>query len=118
MPREASGSAFQKGAAWYAKITIGAKDRKTFTLATCADKRAADARAVLLADLAQRLRRAGVPRETALRLLRLASEREGKALDDVTGAIDAMCKGDARTKLPERERVTFQDVAKRWTSGE
>jgi integrase len=120
MPREATGNVYQDGDRYLVRVTIGPKgERRKIPLAACATPEAAEQRGVIVATLAKRLRAAGVPLEVALRTLTLAGERkDGKPLADVLSAADALCSGDARAKLPEREAVTFQQIGERWTSGE
>jgi integrase len=109
---------YNKNGHFGVRVTLGPKDRRKVALKACVDQDAADKRGVVVATLARRMRAAGLDASVTLNLLKLAGERDEKGLVDVLGAADALCKYDARAKLPSRERTTFQDVGERWTSGE
>ena len=119
MAREAGGSVYEKSGRFGVRVTLGLEgERRKIALPACADREAAETRGALVAQLAGRLRAAGVDAMVAGNLLKLAGERDEKCLADVLGAADALCKHEARAKRPERDRATFQDIGERWTSGE
>jgi integrase len=119
MAREAGGTVYEKGGRFGVRVTLGPNgERRKIALPACADRNAADKRGALVADLAARLRAAAVDATVAGNLLKLAGERDEKGLADVLGAADALCKHEARARVPDRDRVTFQEIGERWTSGE
>jgi integrase len=121
MPREASGNVYEKRGRWYARIRL-AGERTLVPLTACARVEQAEARKVILLDLAARLPAAGVALETAKRLVLLAGECDAAGLPDVLGAADALCKGEARPKqapaAPLPSGPTFRELGDRWISGE
>lgn len=121
MPAPPTGSIYEKRGRWYAKITIGPKQRRNVALPACTDAPAADARRVILADLAVKLRSAGVALETAVKLLTEAGARTGKALEQLLATAGRLCRGELAPKAPAKVKATgstFADVGRRWTSGE
>lgn len=70
----------------------------------------------LLVSLTARLQDAGQT-DIAVELLKKAGAREGKALEGVLKAADAVCTG-AAVKKKTVEAPTFKEFAESWTSGE
>lgn len=60
MPKQATGEVRIRGGVFEARITIKGRDRRSFTLPHCQNQAAAEARATVLANLARRLRKAGL----------------------------------------------------------
>jgi len=122
MGREASGNVYEKRGRWYARLRLAPGDRPLVPLPTCASREQAEARKVILVDIATRLRGRDIARDTIERLLRLAGERDGADLADVLAATDALCKSEARPKeapaAPSPRGPTFRELGERWTSGE
>jgi hypothetical protein len=121
MPRQPTGNVYESYGRWYARVTIGPDQRPSFALPTCTTEDQARERLALLAGLATKLR--GIEHVTpeVLRgLLERAAARDGKALDAVLRAADALCRGEAVPKkraAPTQAGVTFAELARRWTSG-
>ena len=117
MPKPATGQLRRTDTGWSARIRVSKNKRRSFQLSTCASEAEAKARKTLLASLAHRLRLAG-HEEAAPKLLEMAANREGKALQDVVNAVDAMCAGIVEPIEAEPTTPTFHEVAERWTGGE
>jgi integrase len=118
MPRAATGNVYEDEGRFYARIMVAPGVRKRIPLRACTTQPKAEKRGTVVATLATDLRKAEVPVDVILRMLTLAGERaDGKPLASVIAAAAALCRGDARAKLPERAVMTFQDVGQRWTSG-
>ncbi len=116
MPTPLTGSARCRSGTWYARVTYDRGRRIEITLTTCreGDEQKANERAALLAELAVKLRKAGHA-DAAPGLLERAGARDGRALEDVVGAIDRICAGEAAP--PVSAGMTFKDFAEQWTSG-
>lgn len=122
MPRKATGSAFKDRAGrWYVQVTLaaGPKGRPAFALPVAFTEEQADARRVLLADLAARLREKKIPRDVAEQLLEKGAAADtDKRLAGVLNFAEEILSGDVPLARPLDKRATFRDVAKRWTSSE
>jgi integrase len=120
MPPKPTGNVYPRNGRWYARIRVDTSNRPHFPLETCTTREQAEARKVLLSDIAARLRAAGVSVETIEKLVRLAGERDGAGLADVLQTVDAFCTGAAREKPKPRtsSSPTFQAIGERWTKGE
>src|SRR5258708_17147050 len=86
MPRKATGSVSLRNGVWYARITLGPKERPPFALPTCTTEEQAEARCAVLSALAGQLRAAN-QLEFAKQLLEKAASHDGKTLDDVVTAV-------------------------------
>jgi hypothetical protein len=110
---------YEKGGRRYARVTLDATTRPKIPLPTCATQDAAEARGALLADLARNLRNAKVPAASARTFLRRAgAAAQGKPLDTVLRAVEAVSTDKAERLSDASTLRTFRDVADRWTSGE
>jgi len=99
-----------------ARLSLGEAGRRTIALPTCRTEKEAEARRVLLAELGAKLVTAGKV-ILGFPLLERAGARDGKALEDVKAAIDALCRGEARQR-PSGE-ISFKEFAEQhWLSGE
>jgi len=117
MPRKATASVSKHDGQWRARVTIAPKQRKFFALPTCTSEDAAKDRGQLLADIAQRLRKAGHTDLTP-QFVERAAERNGKQLAAVVEAVDRICTGKVAIAGKDRGAITFQGFADQWTSGE
>lgn len=127
MPRKATGSIRWRNGVAYARVTLGPGDRPGIALPTCRTQGEAEARQVILADLATKLRRAGHVDaamrkagqvDLAMQFLQRAATRDGKALEDVCGAVDRLCAGQPiRIGLGDGSE-TFKTFAEKWTKNE
>ncbi|MFW6087882.1 MAG: tyrosine-type recombinase/integrase, partial [Myxococcota bacterium] len=117
MPRKATGSIRFRNGKWEARVTVGPSKRPSFQLPTCRSEEAAQERANLLAELAQRLRKAG-HEDLAPQFLERAAARDGQGLEDVVAAVGRLCAGEVAVPGKERTAVTFRELADQWTSGE
>ena len=119
MPRKATGSYYKSGELWYASVTLGAgsKGRKSIPLPAAKSEEQAAVRTALVNELAQKLRAAGLVGD-AQRFLIEAGSREGKPLERVRRAVDALSKGELSPKRVALGDATFAEVAKMWTSGD
>ncbi len=118
MPRKATGQVLRHANGYSARVRIaaGPKGRPSFQLAvrTYED---ADARAMLLADMAKSLRAVATAGELTELLKRAAHARTDKGLRAAQEAADIIATGGA----PRTAAVlapTFEEFAKKWTSGE
>lgn len=113
-------SIYEKRGRQYVKITIAQKQRRNTALPWCADQPAADARRVILVDLAVKLRAADIALDTTERLLTEAGVRTGKVLANLLATAGRLCRGEVQVKAPAKKSAasTFADVGSRWTSGE
>jgi integrase len=118
MPRKAEGSLRLRNGIWYARITLGPKERPAFALATCKTEDEATARRDVLAKLAEQLRATGHA-EFAPGILKKAAAADEKALAELTQSVDRLSAG---AKLVREGALgvgtTFADFAKKWTKGE
>jgi integrase len=119
MPKRPTGQLRRLASGWEARIRINTKRRKCFALGTCGpqDEAKAKERTSLLAALALRLRQAGRDDDAPV-LLKMIAGRDGRALQDVIDAIDALCQGLVEP-LPDpgSSAPTFQELGEEWTSG-
>ncbi len=97
-----------------ARITLGTK-RPTFPLPTCATDDEANARATLLAELADKLTRAEQLEHAPL-LLRKAAIAAPAELAAVVRLVEVAAEG--KLARERHKRATFADIAKEWTGGE
>jgi integrase len=116
MPRQATGNIYESRGKWYARVAIGPGKRVSLALPTCGTTAAADARLVILAKLAAKLRAAG-HEERAQDFLERAAVREGRELASVLRLAEGLCRGDERAKRAGPV-ITVRDLGERWTSGE
>lgn len=102
----------------YVRLVLhdGPRGRVRILLAHCRSESEIRERRDLVLTLADRLRSAGRI-EVAVELLKRAGSREGKALDAVCKAIDAVCNG-ATVKKPLADDTTFRAFAESWTNGD
>src|SRR5262245_5043678 len=116
MPKPARGEVRWTSEGPVARVTIKGKERQSFLLSTCRSKPEAEQRAQLLAELAQRFRRAGViDTPDARKLLETAASCAPALLPGVLTVAGALVGG----KLEEATTVpTFAEFAKAWTDGE
>lgn len=117
MAQRTTGSVRWRGDHWSTRITVDQGVRRSFRLETCREHQRAKAeeRSELLAQMAKRLRRAGYA-ELTPRFLERAAARDGRQLEDVVGAVEKLCAGEAAA--PIDARITFRMFAEQWTSGE
>lgn len=116
MPRKPTGNAFCSRGKFYARVTLEPGQRPAIPLPACTSPETADARALLLAGLAARLRKAG-RLDVALELLRRGGEAaEGRPLAAVVGLVEALERGEHPRKASGAP--TVEELGKRWTSGE
>ncbi len=110
MGRKAKGTVYRQSDSWRVRLTLG-KKRPTFALGD--DEKVARQRAELLAELAQKLRKAG-HLELAPRLLEAAAS----AADPTEAAetVERLCAGKLKVRCTDA--MTFQELGELWTSGE
>jgi len=113
MPRARPGTVYLSKGSWYARLTLTPTKRISIPLPTCKTRSAAEARKTVLATIAKRLQ--AHDRLQALLLLAGKAE-EGRGLDTVLRAVAATERGEGR--VAEAPRMTFEQLATRWTSGE
>jgi len=115
MPRKATGELRKLATGWEARIRIDATTRRSFLLTACFTEEDAAARKEAMANMAVRLRRAGLTSETIKLLEMAATARAGRSWEFVLSALNSLCTGIT-------EDVTacssFEDFATEWTSGE
>jgi integrase len=118
MPNAATGQLSWTSDGPAARITIKGKKRETFLLLSCRTEAEAQARCQLLAELAQRFRRAGViETRDARELLKTAAACAPAMLAGVRQVAGELCGGELiDTKAPRAP--SFQSVAGQWTGGE
>lgn len=97
------------------KLHDGPGGRVRVPVAGCQSDAELRSRRDLLISVADRLRDAG-RLDVAKDLLKKVGVREGKALEAVMKAIDAVCIG-ATARKRSADEITFKDFAKQWTSG-
>jgi integrase len=114
MPRKATGNVYFSLGRWYARVTLGPNERRSYPLPTCANEEQARERLAVLAELAAKLRDAGLG-ELAPEFLDRAAEREGRALDEVRKAVQKLCESGVANREPIA--VSFREFAELWTSG-
>jgi hypothetical protein len=114
MPRKATGNVYFSLGRWYARVTLGPNERRSYQVPTCANEDQARERLTVLADLAAKLRDAGLG-ELAPEFLERAAEREGRALDEVRKAVQKLCESGVANREPIA--VSFREFAELWTSG-
>jgi hypothetical protein len=117
MPRKATGSVSLRNGVWYARITLGPKERPPFALPTCTTAEQAEARCAVLSALAAKLR-ADNQMEFAKQLLEKAATHDGRALEDVVTAVDRLCTERTIRTGALSGALTFQGFAEKWTNGE
>ncbi len=119
MARQRRGKARFRNGRWYARVMLEGKNRPTFALPFTerCEEREANARAAVLADLAQKLRRAKQLEVAPTVLTEAAGARDAKALGDVERLVDGLCAGAVLTPGKPANAMTFEDVANEWTSG-
>jgi integrase len=108
-PLEAFGQHFRT------RLRYGKGLRQRFTIALT-DERKAQERADKLQELANALSRAGKSAEAPLLLKRGGEVTTDRDLADVLKVADELCRKANRAALTPR-RVTFRELAERWTSG-
>jgi len=110
-----AGSVRLRGSTWTARLSLGEAGRVTLRLPTCRTEAEAETRRAVLVDLARRLLAAG---QIVLGqpLLERAAAREGRALRDVTEAIDVLCRGDYRARASAE--MTFGAFTEHYLSGD
>jgi integrase len=115
MPKPIKGKVTRTAEGFQTRVTIEKKRRQTFLLPTCRTQAEAEARSVLLAEQARRLRRAGHIGSKAADtfLLELSKARNPK---DALEAINVLLGGVAVVDT-KPEGPTFREVAEEWTSG-
>ncbi|UQA59984.1 tyrosine-type recombinase/integrase [Polyangium aurulentum] len=116
MPRPRKGNAYQRCGKWYARVTVSPGVRPHLMLPTCADEASAQARAALLNDITEKLRPTAHA-DLIPELLERAAVRDGKALDEVLGAVELIAAGKVAPKR-NGKAPTLRELGRRWTSGE
>lgn len=116
MPRKVTGTIYESNGRMYAQVTVSHNKRRSFLLPDGIYCDAAEKRAAILAEFATKLRQAG-REDITVKLLDIASQREGKALDEVRRAVELIVAGKV---IPARSTnmPTIRQLGKRWTSGE
>jgi integrase len=115
MPTAPTGNVRKHAAGYSARVRIGPKERPSFELAAGSDK-AAEARALLLADLAKRLRPLAAVEEIRIIIEAAGKARTEKGLREATQAAEAIIAGETTTAAGGAA-PTFADFADEWTSG-
>jgi integrase len=117
MPKQAKGELRWGAGGGTARITIKGKHRESYALPTCKTREQAEERMLLLANLAQRFRRAGVvDSRDARQLLETAASCAAALLPGVLQVAGELVGG----KLEDASNPdvpTFEALAKDWTSG-
>lgn len=116
MPRKQTGTIYESNGRMYAQVTVAQKERRSFVLPNGIECDAAEKRAMMLAEFATKLRKAG-REDIVVELLDVASQRAGRKLDDVRRAVDLIVAGKV---IPKRNTniPTIRELGKRWASGE
>ena len=117
MPRKATASIRFRRGKWEARVTLGPKSRPSFSLPTCRTEEEAVARGQVLADLAQKLKRAGQA-GVAPQFLQRAAEEDGKGLERIVEAVGHLCSGRVILPTTDKREITFRKFAEQWTTGE
>jgi integrase len=120
MARPAKGNVWQHAdGIWRARITLDGSDRRVFLMPSVSTESAAKERAALLAECAKRLRLAGLIRSRSSRelLKELAAAKNTSAHLQI---VSELCGGESVTEdtASPKSRVTFAELAEKWTSGE
>ncbi len=116
MAPRATGELRKLASGYEALIRIEGKKRKGFFLATCPGEDEARVRCEAMAQIAVRLRHAGLSAR-AIDLLGVAARaRSGKPWEAVLVAVDTLCNGTA-AEVENRDVPKFATFAKEWTSG-
>jgi integrase len=117
MPRKPSGEVRHTSDGYSTRVRVG-KARETFQLPTVRDHVEAEARSALLADLAKRFVKAGViDMSDARKLLDMAAGARADLLPGVLQVAGELVGGELIETQPG-ERVTFEQVAREWISGD
>jgi integrase len=117
VPKNAEGELRETDDGFAARITIRGKHRKTFPLPTCRTRDEAIARRNLLAELAQRFRKAGViDTLDAKKLLETAASCAPALLAGVREVAGELVGGEL-VDADAPAAPTFAELAKDWTDG-
>ena len=119
MPTPTTGQGRLSGSDWTARVTVDRAKRQTYHLPSCRTREQAEQRCNLLAEQAQRLRRAGHAgsRAAATLLEELAAAPQG-ATRTALQVVGDLCGGQAVIETPADNRVTFGQLAKQWSGGD
>lgn len=119
MARKATGELRALADGWEARVRIDDEgNRKGFALVAIGskDEAAAKVRCTAMADIAQRLRRAGHTAQVVDLLKMAAKARVGKPWEAVVGAVDLLCGGRVTADGPAP--VTVKELGQQWRSGD
>ncbi|HLM71944.1 MAG TPA: tyrosine-type recombinase/integrase [Polyangiaceae bacterium] len=114
MAREATGTWFQRGSAFYARLSIGGGKRESFALPTARNERQAEQQTKLLAELVKTLRKHG-HEESCERLVSQAA-KGAREFQQVSLAVEQLCAGE--TEPIPSGAITFREWTEKWLSGE
>jgi integrase len=119
MPRVATGNAVKHGDKWFARVTVGPKQRKAVALPTCGpeDEDEARRRAGIMADLVAELRRQHREDFIPTTLEKVAT-LSGARLDGFVKLARGYAAGvESKATGTGADSTTFRKFAERWTSG-
>jgi len=117
MPREAKGHVRWVNGIAIARIRVTPQARQDFALPTCTTEAEAQQRARVLADVARKMRPAGVELAKARKALEMIAGASARSLRNVLDVAEELVGGKLSPKgVPTAP--TFGQIAKRWTSGE
>lgn len=114
MARDASGTWFKRGSAYYARLSIGPRKRGSFALPTARNDRQAEQQTTLLAELVKMLRKHG-HEESCERFVAQAA-KGSREFQQVSVAVEQLCAGE--TEPIPSGAITFKEWTEKWLSGE
>jgi integrase len=119
MARKPTGEVRVRAGIFEARVTLQGKARKSFPLVHCKTEPVARERGAVLAELAGRMRTAGLlETPQAIRLLEMVAEAKPGALTPYLEAADMLIGGDTVAAHPKARPTTWGDIADAWVSGE
>lgn len=100
---------------WRAMIAVETGKRRSFALPGCSSRKDAEKRAAVLADIAARLRGAGLER-FVVGACKDAGKATGAEIQAIRDEVDRLVKHPPPP--PKPKGLTFRELAEKWTSGE